>query len=801
MPISYLKLALRSLLKNRLFSAIKLIGLTIGLAAALLIGLYIREELAYDAFHERADRIARVTMEYHVNDQTIRTAVTGTKVAPSFQRDLPAVAKAVRVHQRPRVVMIEGRPPREEERFFFADSTFFEIFSFALIAGDPATALDEPNQIVISKSIARTYFGDSNPLGKTLRIENETDYTITGIMQDPPSASQMRPDLVASFHSLSVAQPERETWWSANYGTYLLLSSRADLSDVQRNITSYMAARSEETGLTGENYLTFRVEPLLDVHLRSDVPSIFEPSGDIRNVYILGIVGVLILIISASIYINLSIAVSTKRARQVGIQKVLGATPGRLFRQHMTEAFLVCAAALVLSIPFAAALVSPFNQLFERSLTAARLLDPASLLLLAAFGALIAVLSGAYPAMVLSRLKPSTVLTGSFSLSTSGVWLRKGLVVGQFFVSVGLIICTLVLQDQMSFIRNMNLGYDKDHVVVLRMDRQTAERLDALRTEFLQSARVRSVSVAYETPTYIQGGYSIAASTSSEQGTPVTALPADHHFLETFDIELLAGRGISQVDVQLAERISEGEDTTSAQPILINASQARALGWTPEDAVGRRVRFQGEAEIRGVVADFHFASLHDPIGNLVIFPSAWGNSLMVKLDGEDLASTLAFLEDRWTSVVPHRPFSYHFLDEEFDQMYGAEIRMTRMAGAFAGVAILLACLGLFGLASFSIVQRTKEIGIRKVLGATIPSLIGLLSADFLKLVIVAFAAAVPVAYVVMQRWLEDFAYRTELSWWIFAGAGAAALSIALATVTYQAIRSAMENPVQSLRFE
>ena len=801
MPISYLKLALRSLLKNRLFAAIKLIGLTVGLAAALLIGLYIRAELSYDAFHERADRIARVTMEYHVNGQTIHAGVTGTKVAPSFQRDLPDVAKAVRVYQRARVVTVDGRLPREEERFFFADSTFFEVFSFGLVAGDPATALDGPNEIVVTESIARAYFGGANPIGETLRVEGETDYTITGVMKDPPSASQMRPALVASFHSLSAAQPERETWWTANYGTYLLLDERADLADVQKKITTYMASQAEDTGLTGENYLTFRVEPLLDVHLRSDVPSIFEPSGDIRYVYILGIVGVLILIISASIYVNLSIAVSTKRARQVGIQKVLGATPGRLFRQHITEALLVCGAALALSIPIAAALISPFNQLFERSLSAAMLLDPASLLLLAAFGALIGVLSGAYPAVVLSQLKPSSVLTGSFSLSTSGIWLRKSLVVAQFFISVGLIICTLVLQDQMSFIQNKNLGYDKDHVVVVRVDRQTAERLDALRSEFLQSARVKSVSVAYETPTYIQGGYSIAASPTDEQGTPVTALPADQHFVETFDIELLAGRGISQGDVELMQRIGQGVDSTSARPILINASQARALGWTPEDAVGRRVRFQGEAEIRGVVADFHFASLHEPIGKLVIFPSAWGNSLMVKLDGEEMASTLAFLEDRWTSIVSHRPFSYHFLDEEFDQMYGAEIRMTRMAGAFAGVAILLACLGLFGLASFSIVQRTKEIGIRKVLGATIPGLIGLLSADFLKLVVLAFLAAVPVAYIVMQRWLEDFAYRTSLSWWIFAGAGVAAVLIALATVSFQAIRSATENPVQSLRFE
>ena len=801
MLTSYLKLAIRSLMKNRLFTIIKLAGLTVALAAAILIGMYIHQELSFDAFHERADRIARVTMEYHVNGKTIKAGVTGTKVAPSFQRDFPEVRKAVRVHARHRVVQPKGRSPREESAFYFADSTFFEIFSFPFIAGDAATALDGPDQIVIAASKARSYFGGEDPIGRILRVEDEKDYTITGVMEDPPAASQMRPDFVASFHSLSVAAPERETWWTANYGTYLLFGEAGDLAELQAKIPSYMRARSEETGLTGENYLTYHLEPLRDVHLRSDVPGIFEPSGDIRYVYVLAVVGLLILVIGVSIYVNLSVAASTSRARQVGIQKVLGATPARLFRQHLTEALLVAGAALALSIPIAAALVGPFNRLFERSLSTGTLMEPRMLMVLAVSAMIAGLLAGAYPAFVLARYKPSSVLKGNYSFSTSGIWLRKGLVVVQFFISVGLIICTIVLQKQMEFIQDRNLGYDKDHVVVLRMDGQTIDRLDALRSEFLQSPRVRSVSLAYETPTYIQGGYSIAASPDDERGTPVTALPADEHFLSTFDIGLVAGRGFTETDVELARQIAERSDSTSALPILINESQARALGWMPEDALGRRVRFQGISEIQGVVRDFHFASLHEPIGNLVIFPSPWGNSLMVKLDGRELRSTLTFLEARWAEIAPHRPFRYHFLDDEFDQMYGAEIRMTRMARAFSAVAILLACLGLFGLASFSIAQRTKEIGIRKVLGATIPSLVGVLSADFLKLVALAFVAAVPVTYVAMRGWLDDFAYRTEISAWIFAAAGAAALLIALATISYQAIRTALANPVKSLRYE
>ncbi|MEX0747761.1 MAG: FtsX-like permease family protein, partial [Rhodothermales bacterium] len=481
------------------------------------------------------------------------------------------------------------------------------------------------------------------------------------------------------------------------------------------------------------------------------------------------------------------------------IQKVLGATPSRLFLQHLTEAFLVCGTSLLLSVPIAANLVPFVNNVFGLSLTAAPLLDPEVVLALLSFGAVVAVLAGGYPALVLSRFRPSTVLKGG--ASASGIWLRKSLVVLQFFISVGLIICTLVLQEQLDFIRDRNLGFDKDHVIVLRMDRQTVDRLETLREEFLQNAQVESVTLAYETPTFIEGGYSIAPTTADENGKPVRALPADHHFLETFDIEVVAGQGLSEGDVELARRIDQRRDTTSSLPIVINASQARSFGWTPEEAIGRRVRFQGTSEIKGVVRDFHFASLHEPIGNLVIFPSAWGNSLMVKLDGREIASTLAFLEARWRAVVPHRPFTYHFLDDEFDQMYGAEIRMTHMARAFSGVAMILACLGLFGLASFSIVQRTKEIGIRKVLGATVPNLVAHLSGDFLKLVVVGFAAAIPIVYLAMQRWLEDFAYRTEMSWWIFALAGAGAVVIALLTVIYQASRAALADPVKSLRYE
>lgn len=798
---AHIKLALRSLFKSRLFSIIKLFSLTTSLTACVLIGLYVHHELSYDAFHEKADRIARVTMEYHVNGETVQAAVTGTRVAPAFQRDFPEVDRAVRVYSRERVVRYDGRTPREEVNFYYADSTFFEVFTFPLISGDPRKVLDDLNAVVLTSSKAREYFGDEDPIGKVLRVEDQSDYTVTGVMKEPPVQSQLKPDFIASFHSLAIARPERETWWSANYATYLLLNQPADFERLTTRIPEYMRRQSGETGLTGDDYLTFRLEPLLDVHLRSDVPGVFEPNGDIRYVYVLVMVGALILVIGSSIYVNLSIATSMKRARQIGVQKVLGATPGLLLRQHLTEAVLVSGAAFLISVPMAAVLLPVLDDLFGRSLSAAVLFEPFFIGALVSFGAVVALLAGWYPAVVLSRLKPLSVLKGDSALSGSGHWLRKSLTVLQFFISVGLIICTLVLQRQIEYIQNKNLGYDKEHIVVLRLDGRTMDRIDVLRSEFLRSPQVSSVTVAYETPTFIQGGYSISSSAGAETRSPVTALPADQHFMKTFDLELAAGRGLSDADVRLAERIEDGSDSTLALPLVINESQARALGGSPDGVLGRRVEFMGPAVIAGVVKDFHFASLHEPIGRLVLFPSRTGNSLMVKLDGTNLEATLEFLRDRWSEVVSHRPFSYHFLDEEFDQLYGEEIRSVRLARAFSSIAIVLACLGLFGLATFSMVQRTKEIGIRKVLGATIPEIVLVLSSGFLKLVLIAFLAAMPVAYIVMQKWLDNFAYRTELSWWIFAAAGVGSVLIAALSMSYQVLRSATANPVRSLRYE
>ena len=797
---NHLKLSFRSLVKNKLFTAIKLTGLTVGITACLLIGLYLHHELAYDAFHEKADRIVRVVMAYRTDGETQEVGVTGNKVVPSFRRDFPEVESGVRINLFTQVVKY-GDKLFEEEAFYFADSTFFEIFSFPLLAGNPKTALHAPKQVVLTESMAKKYFGASDPMGKTLSVGASGDYVVTGVMADPPSNSQLKPGFIGSLVGLRDMTPERATWWNANYGAYLLLRAPGAKETMQAKIPAYMKQFAGELNLSGDAALSYKLEPLRDVHLRSAVANKFEPNGDIRYLYILGAVGLFILLISGITYVNLSTAVGADRAREVGVQKVLGAGRMQLFWQHIGEAGILTGIALAFSYALTAPLLPLFGRLLDRPLEFATLFQPAAVLALLAFGAVTGLLAGAWPALVISQFQPVKVLKGQFKSSASGIWLRKSLIVLQFSISVLLIISTIVLQQQLHFIQHKKLGFDKEQVLALATDQTIVDKLESIKSVLLQNNNIRSASLVYETPVHIEGGYGIDKSASGGNWSAVQALPADEDFIRTMNIKMVAGKELGRADVELVRRRQKGLDTLSAFPILINETQARLFNWTPEEAVGKLVNFQGPSEIKGVMQDFHFSSLHEPIGNLVVFPDTWGQTLLVKISGNDLPGTLQFIENKWTALAPHRPFSYHFLDEEYDKMYRTEIQTARLVSTFSGLAIFLACLGLFGLATYSIVQRTKEIGIRKVLGASVAGIVGLLSKDFVRLVAVALVLAAPVAWLLLNQWLADFSYRIELQWWVFAAAGLIAVGIAFLTVSVQSVRAALNNPVESLRSE
>lgn len=801
---NYFKLAIRNLLKNKLFSAIKLTGLTAAITACLLIGLYLHHELRYEASHEKADRIVRIAMEYGSEGIKRAVGLTGNKVAPTFRREFPEVENAARTIKYEDMAVRYGDKLFEEKRFYYADSTFFDVFTMPLLAGNARAALHLPNQLVLSESMAKKYFGLEDPMGKIVQVESK-DYTVSGVMRDAPENTQIRPDFIGSFISLRDAAPERETWWNANYTAFLLLRDAASRAALEQKIALYMETKTAETGISGDRSLTYFLEPLRDLHLRSRVEGTLEPNGDMRYLYILLAVAGLILLIACTTYVNLSTAAALERAREVGVQKVLGAGHWQLVGQYMGEALALTGTALLAGYALAAPLLPLFNRLFDRALDWKLLLHPIALTGGVVFALLVSLLAGAYPALAVARFQPIEALksgAGSFTLRrTEGSgWLRQSLIVLQFGIGVFLLACTAVLHQQMNFIQDKKLGYDKDHVIALPTDRKIVEQLSTFKSELLQNAGIQSVSLAYETPTKIDGGYGIAKSITGQEGTPVTALPCDPDFLKTMNIQLAAGNNFDQNDIAAVQRLYKG-DTAVIRAILINESQAKAFGWTPEEALLQFVNFNGPAQIKGVVHDFHFASLHEPIGNLVIFPDTWGNTILVKLSGQDLSGALSFIEKKWQTLAPHRPFSYHFLDEEFDQLYQAEIRTSRLVSAFAGLAVLLACLGLFGVASHTIVRRTKEIGIRKVLGAGTVGVVGLLSKDFLKLVFASFVIGAPLAWYAMENWLSDFTYRVGLKWWIFALAGVAALAVAFLTVSVQSVRAATADPVRALRAE
>jgi putative ABC transport system permease protein len=793
---NYLKTALRSLWKSKAFSAINVIGLAVGLAACVLIMLYVWNELRYDRFHVAADRIVRVTMEYSLDGEVGKAPVTGTKVAYSFSRDFPEVEKAAKVINNPTVVKA-GDKLFEEKNFYYADSTFFQIFSFGLLRGNPGKVLEAPDQVVLTEATARRYFGDADPVGKTLRINDRKDVTVTGVVANPPAYSQMKFDAVASFSTLE-GNHRTIQWWSANYTTYLLLRNPGAIRTLQAKIPGYMKRQAGETGMTGSNYVTFNLEPLTDVHLRSELPG-FEPNADITYVYIFSVIALLILGIACVNYMNLATARATKRAREVGVRKVMGALKGQLFGQFIGESMILTGVAVGLSLALVPLLIPAFNRLADRQLVFNPIQNPGTLLVLLVLGLLVSLAAGSYPAAILARYQPVRVLKGNFTTSGSGVAVRKTLIVLQFVVSTFLIVATLAVQNQLNFIQTKKLGYDKEHVLVIPADGKIAAVFSTLKNELKSNPNVRHVTMAYDNPTAIGGTYGLRTPQMPEgQNKMVNAVPVEQDFVRTFGMQLVAGTDFTEADVQ--ESLKPEKEANFAY--ILNESAVKELGWTPQQAIGRKVHLNVDGVVRGVVRDFHFASMRKEIGPLVIFMEKLsGGDLMVKLSGNDVPGTLGFIESKWKALAPHRPFSYQFLDDAFNSLYGAEQRIGRVFGVFAFLAIFLACLGLFGLAAFTTAQRTKEIGIRKVLGASVGSIVALLSKDFLRLVGIAFLLAAPLAWYAMHKWLEGFVYRVDLAWWLFALAGALAGGIALLTVSFQSIKAALTDPVDSLKSE
>lgn len=794
----YFKTALRNLRKNKAFSFINILGLTVGLTCCLLMVLYIRHELSYDDFQKNGDRMARVIMEYSEGGSVMKGNFTSTKVAPAFKRNFPEVEQAVRMYKGIRVVHYQDKL-FDEKSFMYADSTFFDMFSFKLLKGNPQYALSGPNVVVLTQSAAKKYFGDDDPIGKIIKVgSTETDYQVTGVIEDCPSNSQIKYDFLASFSSLGVTQ--EDTYWDANYTTYLLLKDKSSIASLQAKIPGFMK-KEMATTLSGGDYVNFHLEPFKSIHLHSPYEG-FEPNSSITYIYIIGVVALLILAIACFTYVNLSTARSMERAKEVGIRKVSGAFKKQIFWQFIGESMILSVISLLLSLALAAVLLPSFNHLADRQLSLSSMFSPFIIGLALMIILCISLAAGSYPALILSGFQPVKVLKGAFKNTGSGLWLRKTLIVFQFAISAFLIVATFIIQNQLHYIQTKDLGYNKDQIIVLPLDQKMTGILNTIKTEFKTNPDVLSLTKANNEPINIVSGYSMSrADQVGKGGISVNANVVDEDFIKTIGATIIAGTDFTEQDSK--DVLEPTEQDKKKYHYILNESAAKALGWTPEEAIGKKM-FLGEQRpgiVKGVVKDFNFSSFHDPIKPLVLFNEPWGGSLLVKLSGKHLPQTLAFLESKWKQLIQHRPFEYRFLDDDYNKLYQSEIRLGKVLNIFATIAILLAALGLFGLSAYSIQQRTKEIGIRKVLGASVPNVITLLSKDFLSLVIVASIIAFPIAWWVMNQWLQDFVYRVSIGWWIFLIAGIIAIIITLLTVSFLAIKAAVANPVKSLRTE
>ena len=798
---SYLKSAVRHLFKRRGYVVINVGGLALGLACCVLILLFVRDELSYDRFHEKADRIYRVAVDSETPGTPVtRFATNSRHVADALRADYPEAEQVVRLRSWSFRVERAGEYIFDDA-FFAADSSFFEVFSYDLVRGDPKTALREPYTLVLTEEMAGKYFGDEDPLGQTLTLDDTLTVTVTGVVAAPPGPSHFTFDFLFSWSTFEVFAPSRGFhWFMYRPYTYVLLHEGVEAAAFEEKIAGLIMNRHpfDEENLGGFR-ASLVLEPITDIYLHVDRRMEIGPMGDARYAYIFGAIAAFVLLIACINFVNLATARSVERAREVGVRKVVGAHRATLIRQFMIESILVAFLALVGAMLLVVLALPPFNNLTGKALTTGVLATPEGVLVLLGLMSVVGVLAGSYPALALSRFRPVEVLKGVFRAGRRGVRLRQGLVVFQFAVSVVLILGTLVVYQQLRYMQRQNLGFDKEQVLVVDVtrlpDEVVLQRREVIEQAFSQPAAVQKLTASGQVPGHrLGGGVMFPEGMPDGASRELNVISIDEAYLDVLGIELAAGRSFS-----------EAFETDTHEAMLLNETAVEYLGWgAAEEAVGRRITTGNDGRLRtvvGVIKDYHHTGLQTAIEPMLAVIVGNVRYFALRIATDDVPATTASVNRIWEQLFPDYPFEYFFLDEAYDRQYRTEQRLAMLSALFTALAVLIACLGLFGLASFVTAQRTKEIGVRKVLGASVGSLITLVAKDFMKLVVVAFIVAAPVAYLAMNRWLEDFAYRVDISWSIFLLGGLAALGIALLTVSYQSVKAALTNPVETLRYE
>lgn len=789
---NYLKIAVRNLIRHRLYSVINILGLAVGIAGFLYLLLVAQHEFSYDRDHEHADRIHLVVTRSTINGRTGASPISSAPIGPGLFNDYPEVDNFVRFRQLGATLRYADRE-FNENALFFADPSVFDIFTYPLLAGNPATALRDPYSIVLTETLARKYFAGEDPLNKSLRLDDKHDFLVTGIVRDVPPNSSFSFEALISFATAEEWGINQHIGHSA-YLTYLLLAPGATAADIEEHSTEFVA---RYYGPEYTDKFAIFLQPLRRVYLYSERDFGFSGGGDIAHVYTLLVIGFLILLLACANYINLATAILSVRHGEIGMRKVLGAQRPQLFGQIIGESFLLSLVALAVGLSVLEIARPYINAVINSDIAVNYGENGLVLPAMAAVVLFVGVIAGSYPAWSLSRLRPAMALQGNRGSKPGKPVLRRVLVVVQFAITMVLITSAVVVYNQIHYMRNYDLGFDGTQVVTIPLgNTPLKDNLAAFKTELLKNPAVLSCAASSGIPgrgvsvdPYRPEGFSA----DENDYTTIYALHVDADFFRTYGIGIVAGR-----------EFSEDFSTDATAAVLINESAAREYGWT--DPVGKKIEWlsgtTGTFTVVGVVKDFNYHSLHTTIRPLVFHLGPnYVSHVSVKISPDDVPGTIAFLGDRWARFAPNHPFVYTFVDDIFAGQYRATETDFTILSWFSLLAICIACLGLFGLASFSAMRRTKEIGIRKTLGASVGGIVRLLSLEFLLLVLFAVVIAWPVGYLVMNKWLQNFAYRTLIGFDTFVFIGLAALLIVVTTVSFQAIKAALANPVDSLRHE
>lgn len=796
---NYFKIAFRNIRRQKGYSFINIFGLAAGVASCLLIMLWVKNELGYDTFNQKADRIYRLYSDLTLGGNLRSFPIVGAPVGPALKETFPEVKNFVRMSKRKEIAVITGNNSIREENVFFADNSIFEVFSFPLISGDPATALATKYSIVLSERTAKKYFGKENPVGKTLRFSDGHDHTITGVMKDIPSNSHFDADILCSYETWIDWNPDLvKSWGQMDQTTYILTAPDIDGKVLEKKLEPYIYdVFGSKVELVGGKF-RLGLQPLLDVHLYSNFENDDVKTGNITYIYLFSSAALFILLIACINFVNLSTARYSNRALEVGLRKTLGASRSSLVKQFLGETILVTFISVMLGLLIAILMIPFLESMTGQSINYWFIAQPQFLTSLILSIPIIGVLSGLYPAVFLSSFMPIKTLKGQLKSGAASSVFRRVLVIVQFSISIVLIVWTINIYQQLQYMRNKNLGFNKDQILTLKYP--TNITMNSLRQELLSVEGVINAGVSTELP-----GVGIDMRNfrpedwATDESVLMQQLTIEPNFLATLGIEIIEGRNFS-----------EEMQTDQNESILINETVARQLGW--EDPVGRSLYISGrgadgqirefQEKIIGVVKDFHTESLHKKIDPLVVFYNQNGGGVIsLKLTAGKIAETVSALRNKWESMFPDQPFNYTFLDETFDSQYKSEEQMNKIFTSFSFIAILISCLGLFGLAAYMTEKRTKEVGIRKVLGATVPGILFLLSKEFTRWVLIANIISWPVAYYLMNNWLQTFAYHVDLTIWIFLISGLIALLIAWLTVSYQSFKIARTNPANSIRYE